>query len=518
MNTRTLLSKSSYRDSVALLALALELRSRAGVTEVAALMATDANKALMAQSGLLTPEVTAAGPNDLAIVIRAASEAEADRAAASAAELLAATGRARQEAGRARPRTLDSARRRRPGANLALISVPGPFAAAEALKALRARLHVMLFSDNVTVDDEIALKRLAVAKGLLMMGPDCGTAYVNGVPLGFANAVPRGRIGVVAASGTGLQQVVTLLAARGEGISHALGVGGRDMSAAVGGLMTLPALRALGADPTTELVVVIGKPPADEIRERVLAAVRETGKPAVVALLGRGVEPGQRARMTTVTTLEDAAAAAVAVLAGKPWSRPSEIANTADDEARIAAARRRLATGQRAIRGLYAGGTLAHEAVLILEQLVGPVATNLEHGSEGIHQILDLGADEFTLGRAHPMLDPGARIDAIARTAKEPEVAVLLLDVVLGHGAAADPAGDIAPALEAARAEARAHDRGLTVVATVVGTRDDPQGLTRQIARLEAAGAWVLPSNARAVRAAARIVGDTGVTDATPTR
>jgi FdrA protein len=457
--------------------------------------------------------VTAAGPNDLAIVIRAASEAEADGATASAAELLAAAGRARQETSRALPRTLDSARRRLPGANLALISVPGPFAAAEALKALRAGLHVMLFSDNVTVDDEIALKRLAVNKGLLMMGPDCGTAYVNGVPLGFANVVPRGRIGVIAASGTGLQQVATLLAGHGEGISHALGVGGRDMSAAVGGLMTLPALRALAADSTTALVVVIGKPPAPEIRERVLAAVRETGKPAVVVMLGRGVEPGERAGVTTVTTFEDAAAAAVAVLAGKPWSPQSAIAN-ADEEARIAAARRRLATGQRAIRGLYAGGTLAHEAVLLLESQVGPVATNLERGSEGIHQILDLGADEFTLGRAHPMLDPGVRIDAIARAAKEPEVAVLLLDVVLGHGAAADPAGDIAPALEAARAEAKTHGRKLTVVATVVGTRDDPQGLTRQIARLETAGAWVLPANARAVRAAARIVKDTGATDA----
>jgi FdrA protein len=501
----TLVNKSSYRDSVALLGLARALRASAGVSEVAALMATDANKALMAQSGLLTPEAAAAGPNDLVVVIRATSPREADRAVARAAELLAAAGRPHGDAGRALPRTLDSARRRLAGANLALISVPGAFAAAETLKALRAGLHVMLFSDNVPLDDEVTLKRLAVSRGLLLMGPDCGTAYVNGVPLGFANAVPRGRIGIVAASGTGLQQVATLLAVRGEGISHAIGVGGRDMSAAVGGLMTLQALDALAADRGTELIVVIGKPPAPAVRERVTATLREIGKPAVLAMLGRDVVPGRRGNMTTVTTLDDAAGAATAALTGERWSPDPGALPTAEAKARNAQARRELTADQRAIRGLYAGGTLAHEAVLILEPLLGAVATNLEPGSEGLHRILDLGADEFTVGRAHPMLDPGARIEAIARAGKEPEVAVLLLDVILGYGVSLDPAGDIAPAVEGARAEARAHGRGLAVVATVVGTRNDPQGLAGQIARLEAAGAWVLASNAQAVRAAAQI-------------
>ena len=419
--TLTLVSKSSYRDSVALLTLARTVRASPGVREVAALMATDANKALMSQSALLTPEAGAAGPNDLVVVVRAMSAAEAERAVAQAAELLAASGGRRGAAeGRARPRTLESARRRLAGANVALISVPGAFAAAEALKALRAGLHVMLFSDNVPVDDEVSLKRLAVEKGLLLMGPDCGTAHLNGVPLGFANAVPRGRIGIVAASGTGLQQVATLLAARGEGISHALGVGGRDMTSAVGGLMTLQALHALAGDRATELIVVIGKPPDPAVRERVTRTLRETGKPAVLAMLGRGVEPGQRGHLTTVMTLDDAVGAAIAALAGEPWSPRSAAVPTADTLARIASVRAQLTGDRLAIRGLYAGGTLAHEAVLILEPLVGAVATNLEPGSKGLHQVLDLGADEFTIGRAHPMLDPGVRIEAIARAGKDP--------------------------------------------------------------------------------------------------
>jgi FdrA protein len=345
-----------------------------------------------------------------------------------------------------------------------------------------------------------------------MMGPDCGTAYVNGTPLGFANVVPRGRIGIVAASGTGLQQVAVILAERGQGVSQAIGVGGRDMGEAVGGLMTVHALDALGADKETDLIIVIGKPPAAAVRERVMAKLGDIGKPAVVAMLGRGVTRGRDGNVTTVTTLEDAAAAALSRLGGASWEPRAFTLGAEEIEPLVSRARRELGADQRAIRGLYAGGTLASEAVLILEPLVGDVATNLAPGSDGAHQVLDLGADEFTVGRAHPMIDPTSRIEAIERMGKEPEVAVLLLDVVLGRGAAADPAGDIAPAVESARAQARAQNRGLAVVASVVGTHDDPQGLAGQVTRLESAGAWVLPSNAQAARAAACIAGGEAVT------
>jgi FdrA protein len=493
---------------VALLALARELRSTAGVTEAAALMATEANKALLARSGLLTEEAAGAGPNDLVIAIQTLAPLDAERARAHAEEILASgSRRTHPRSGRPLPRTVASATRRLMGANLALISVPGAYAAAEALKALRLGLHVMLFSDNVRIEDEIELKRLAVSKGLLLMGPDCGTAYLNGVPLGFANAVPRGNIGIVAASGTGLQQVATLLAGAGQGISQAIGVGGRDVSDAVEGLMTLHALDALAADPATELIVVISKPPGSAVRARVDRKLRELGKPAVVAMLGRGVEPGVEDNVTTVVTLEDAAMAALAARgrahAGARGAAPA----AADLKRRVAQARRALQPTQHALRALYAGGTLAQEALLVLGPLLGPIDSNLEPGAGGAHRILDLGADELTIGRAHPMLDPTSRIEAIERAGKESDVAVLLLDVLLGHGAARDPAGDLAPALEAARAEARGQGRGLAVVATVVGTAGDPQGLSGQIDRLEAAGAWVLPSNAQAARMAACIVG-----------
>lgn len=506
MITRTTLKRSFYQDSVALMGLARELRVGAGVREAAALMGTPANLALMADAGLLTDEARAAGPNDLVIVVAAGSAAEAEAALGRAESLLTAR-RARVEgSGRRLPRTLDSAGRQLEGANLALISVPGAFAAAEARKALRRGLHVMLFSDNVTLEDEIALKRLAIERGLLLMGPDCGTAYLNGVPLGFANVAPPGHIGLVAASGTGLQQVVSLLAAAGEGVSQGIGVGGRDMSEAVGAAMTLAALDALGADPATELIVVVGKPPAPAVRATVEARLRALGKPAVVALLGRDVTTGGAGPLTMVSTLEDAAGAAVARRAGQAF-RPRAFSDPVTARRRIAELRAARGPAAAAVRGLYAGGTLAYEALAILEPLLGPVGSNLGAHRHGPHRVVDLGADELTMGRAHPMLDAALRVDEIERAVKEPDTAVLLLDVVLGHGAAPDPAGDIAPALEAARRHAQAHGRGLAVVASVVGTAADPQGLAAQTARLEAAGAWVLPSNAQAARAAAAIAG-----------
>jgi FdrA protein len=514
MTTRTTVKRSFYQDSVALMGLARELRTGAGVREAAALMGTPANHALMADAGLLTEEARAAGPNDLVIVVQTDSPEQADAALARAESLLTAR-RARVEAsGRRLPRTLDSAVRQLERANLALISVPGAFAAAEARKALRRGLHVMLFSDNVTLEDEIALKRLAAERGLLLMGPDCGTAYLGGVPLGFANAVPRGHIGLVAASGTGLQQVVTLLAAAGEGVSQAVGVGGRDMSDAVGGTMTLAALDALGADPATELIVVVGKPPAPAVRAKVEGRLRALGKSAVVAMLGREIAAGTSGPLTTVATLEDAAAAAVARRAGRAWT-PRAFADAAAARQRVKEYRAARRSGAGAVRGLFAGGTLAYEALLILEPLLGAgtVGGNLGGHVDGPHRVVDLGADEYTVGRAHPMLDAALRVEEIERAAKEPDTAVLLVDVVLGYGAAPDPAGDIAAALVAARGHATAHGRALAMVASVIGTAADPQGLAAQAARLEAAGAWVLPSNAQAARAAACIAGEPRVAE-----
>jgi succinyl-CoA synthetase alpha subunit len=395
-----------------------------------------------------------------------------------------------------------------PTANLALISTPGEYAAAEATKALRLGLNVMLFSDNVALEDEIALKRFARAHDLLVMGPDCGTAIIGGVPLGFANAVHRGGIGAIAASGTGLQQVTCLIDRWGGGISHAIGTGGHDLHAKVGGITMLQGLDALAADPATRVIVLISKPPHPEVAERVLEAAGRSGKPIVVNFLGANPDTLRRADVHPVRTLEDAARLAVA-LAGGGGGASSGAARSEDGVAVP-----QLAPGQKYVRGLYSGGTFCYEALLLLSEAFGGVASNtpLEPErmlvdvwrSEG-HTVIDLGEDAFTRGRPHPMIDQTLRRERILQEAADPEVAVILFDVVLGYGAHPDPAPELAIALEQARALATAAGRQLALVGSVCGTAGDPQNLPRQEAVLKDAGVLLAESNAQAVRLAAAV-------------
>jgi FdrA protein len=490
MPVRAVVRRSYYRDSMVLMRVAEALRARPGVREAAALMGTPANHELLTAAGLATDETKDAAPGDLVIAVSAETTAAADAAVGEVERILTEQRPMAAAPGRALPRTLESALRQMPDANLVAISVPGDYAKLEALRALRRGLHVFLFSDNVPLDDEIELKRLAVEKGVFCMGPDCGTAYVNAVGLGFANVVPRGRVGCVAASGTGLQAVVSRVAALGEGISHGIGVGGRDLSAEVGGIMTEMALGALADDPATEAIVVIGKPPAASVVPKLEAAIGRIRKPVVVCCLG--ARPAASAAGQWVATLDDAAEAIVATLRGASRAaRP--FSDVADVTTRLARGRAQTPRGA-AILGLYTGGTLAHEAGLILEPLVGTAA-----------RLVDLGDDEFTRGRPHPMIDPEARAGRVREAGRSADTGVLLVDLVLGRAVHPDPATPLAAAIYDARRAAGSAGRALVAVASVVGTDADPQDLRRQITTLEAAGVEVLPSNAQAARFAALV-------------
>lgn len=494
--------KSFYQDSVTLMRLSRDMEAVPGVERGAAMMGTPQNLALLRAAGLLAGEGETAAPGDLVIAVLARDEAAA-RAAVAAAETALTTRQAVTAGGTGvRPRTLESALRAMPEATLALISVPGPYAGAEAMKALRAGLHVMLFSDNVPVETEIELKRLARERGRLLMGPDCGTAIINGVPLGFANAVPRGRIGLAAASGTGLQEVTCLIAAEGEGISQAIGVGGRDLSEAVGGLMMEQALEALAGDARTEVVCLISKPPAPSVLARLAAEVERIGKPCVVQFTG--ADGARNGPWHAAATLEDAARAAVALARGQRPA-PVEFTLPAGDIRRLVdGAVAALRPEQRFVRGAYSGGTLAYEAIAILKAALSDVAPTVAGGGTA-HRVVDLGEDVFTVGRPHPMIDGTLRREWIAREAADTGTAIILLDLVLGYGAHPDPAGEILPALRAAREAAGAAGRGLAVVASVCGTAGDPQGKPGQVRALQEAGAIVMPSNAQAARLAALV-------------
>jgi succinyl-CoA synthetase alpha subunit len=396
------------------------------------------------------------------------------------------------------------------GANLALISTPGEYAAAEAFKALSLGLNVMLFSDNVELKDEIALKRFAQERDLIVMGPDCGTAIINGIPLAFANVVRRGIIGVVGASGTGLQQVTCLVDRWGGGISQAIGTGGHDLHRDVGGISMLQGLKALAADPSTSVIVLISKPPSPEVAGKVLEAAGSAGKAVVVNFLGADPDPVRGGNLYPAETLEDAAAAAVALADGKTPKAvnvtPSSIAP--------------LVPGQRYVRGLYSGGTFCYEASLLLKKKLGQINSNtpVEPGdrlsdvwTSRKHTVIDLGDDLFTRGRPHPMIDHRLRNERLIKEASDPEVAVILLDIVLGYGSHPDPAAEMVPVIQKARDLASDAGRHLAVIAFVCGTAADPQNLSRQETALREAGVILAQSNAQAVRMAASVVPETDV-------
>jgi succinyl-CoA synthetase alpha subunit len=496
---------NSYRDSVELMRIAAELESMDGINRAGLVMATAANCAVLTEAGLFVDSLAKAGPNDLAIAVSATDAA----AAAAALELAAGRlgGQATETASAAQhttARTIAEAVTELGAADLVLVSTPGPYATAEAMKALKRGLHVFLFSDNVPLADEIELKAMARRKGLLLMGPDCGTAILDGVPLGFANAVRRGSVGLVAASGTGLQQVSCLVDRSGAGISQAIGVGGRDLDERVGGAMMLAGIERLLADPGTAVLVLISKPPAASVARAVLEVAAAASKPVVVNFLGGDPESISSMGLIAAPTFEAAAEAAAAIALGRPVPATTDLSaldrDGPDSQSMLAAAASAataLSADQWRIRGLYSGGSLAGEAKLILKAVLGSAASR--------HEILDLGDDEYTVGRPHPMIDPRLRNEHIVAAGADPETAVILLDVVLGYGSQDDPAGAMGPAIEDARAAAAAHGRSVAVVASVCGTDADPQGLSDQERRLAAAGVLLAPSNARAARLAAEI-------------
>jgi FdrA protein len=433
------------------------------------------------------------------IAARGADDDAVQAALSAAADTMFAARKPQAGPGRARPhRSIGRAVRDLPDTNVAVVSVPGTYAALEAHEALTAGLDVLLFSDNVSVADEVALKDRAVRLGHLLMGPGAGTALLGGTGLGFVNVVQPGRVAIVAAAGTGAQEAMSLLDRWGVGISCVIGLGGRDLSEAVDGRMAKAAIATLRADPGTDLIVLVSKPPAERVARAVLD--RTEGFPLVAALVGRTPDAEPIAGVTSARTLE---AGALGVLDVLGMQRPDVVG---DLQQRVAAVCGRLAAQRTAVRGLFSGGTLCFESLVILNDLLGPVYSNVPledelraPGPEGSHTCLDLGEEEYTAGRPHPMIDPQVRIELLDEQGRDPAVAVILLDVVLGFGAHADPAGQLAPAC------ARAVEQGAAVVAYVLGTPGDPQGYAGQREVLRQAGCIVTETAARASLAAAAI-------------
>ncbi|MYA97084.1 MAG: acyl-CoA synthetase FdrA [Nitrospinae bacterium] len=502
----------AYHDSVKLMRISAAASEKAHVRGAAALMGTPMNLEQLAASGLLAEEAKGAGPNDLVLVV----DADAPEAAQEELTMMEAALTAPRRGGGAGPladlsaSTLDAALGVDPAINLALFSIPGPSVRREAERALRKGLHCLIFSDNVPVEDEVALKQMGREKDLLVMGPDCGTAHIGGVGLGFCNVVRPGEIGIAGAAGTGIQEAMAAIDSGGGGISCALGTGGRDVSDAVCGLATIQAVETLSEDATTKVLLVLGKPPEPAATAKVLETAAKCAKPVVIHFVGAKTEDMDRylhahPNLHMADSLADAGRLAISLSGGQAEATPFEVGMGA--RARIAEWSRTRPKSCRYLRGVYTGGTLCAEAQAIVGKTIEGIRSNAPldkingkmadpMSSEG-HAVVDLGDDLFTRGKPHPMIDPAPRSARIVQEARDPETAVVLFDVVLGLGAHDDPAG------EAARAIEEASSSGVLFIASVTGTEGDPQGLNVQRAKLAEAGALVADTHAEACLAAA---------------
>jgi FdrA protein len=512
MVIKNVVKSNAYFDSVTLMLFSSNLNSIEGVVEAAVMMGTDHNKDLMKNSGILSEDIASqVTGNDLVIGIKADTQKSIDLAMLSLDEQFNNKTKPKSKDSKVSLKTVDAAIKSNDNVNFAVVSLPGRFAASEAKKCLLNNVNVLLFSDNITIEEENQLKTLAIKKNLLMMGPDCGTAIINGVALGFANVIRKGDIGLVAASGTGLQELTVIIDKLGGGISQALGTGGRDVKKEIGGKMMLFALDTLANDPKTKVIGIVSKPPAQEVMDTILNKVKTISKPVVVCFLGGDTSLVEGTDTIAEETIEEAAKWLVILSKG-------EVTNdlqlySKEELVSLVVSEAQKLQGQKYIRGLYTGGTLAYESMLILMKkqpvIYSNIAVKKELALEDVevsikNSIIDMGDDYFTDGMPHPMIEPKLRSERIKKEALDPETAIILLDCVIGYGSHEDPAGALATAVEQARL--LQGDNHITYIASVCGTESDPQSLKDQVSKLKNAGIIVLTTNAQAASLASRIL------------
>ncbi|KAA0266176.1 MAG: acyl-CoA synthetase FdrA [Chloroflexi bacterium] len=495
--------KNQYYDSVFLMGISKRISDVSGVQQNAVLMGSETNKGLLADIGIRDPQIDAAQPNDLIVAMTADTPQIISEVLDKLDEFLIGGV---QAATTSNPHSFEEGLAQKPSANLAVISVPGEYAAREARKALEAGLNVFLFSDNVSIKDELELKQFAAEKKLLVMGPDCGTSLIGGVGIGFANVVRKGQIGAIGAAGTGLQEFTSQIHNAGFGISHAIGTGGHDLSDSIGGMTTLAALDALEADPATKVIAIISKPPGVKTLAQLSERFKTCTKPVIGCFLGTRAEPYEvKVNFQRASTIDEAVQLSIKLAGAESVSQKTEF--TPEELEWISREKASWSDDQKYVRGIFAGGTFCYQSQQIFRD-AGTVihsnapleAKNKLHDSDHSveHTIVDMGSDEYTLGRPHPMIDGTLRKQRILTEARDPQTAILLLDFILGYNASMDPVGELLDAIIEARQIVDKRGGNLTVVASVCGTDDDPQDLNLQVKLLKEAGVIVFHSNANA--------------------
>ena len=519
--------RNFFRDSIQLMRLSEDAKRLPGVLDAVVSMGTETNKLLLSQLGLLMAEGRGAGDGDMVIALSVAQGADAEGTLAKVQQMVLSPPRSEAQGEETETyHSVGSALKRLPGTNIAIVSLPGNQAFGPSMELLERGVNVHLFSDHVSLEDEAKLKEYAHSNGLLLLGPGAGTSLLGGVGLGFANVVEKGSVGVVAAAGTGLQEVSVLLDGIGLGVSHGLGVGGSDVSKAIGGLMMRDCLSLLEKDKGTRTLMIVAKTPTASVMKSIMTfAQRNTSKPVVACFLGLGYRGGPGSRIRYAKTLHAAVSVVSQVSRGPAAKRfKSSISMSPIELVKLSEKLSKgLAKQQRFCRGLYSGGTLAHETLLVYRELIGEAYSNSplspkfelkDPSTSKANCIVDLGDEYFTAGRPHPMIDPTIRRLRIVREANDPTVAAILLDIVLGYGSSSDPGGSLVSAIEQAKQNAEGAKRGLVFMAHVCGTEADPQSLGDQKRKLSKAGVVLFPTNAQMALASALLVGGAGARSA----
>ena len=512
MIVKNIVKKNEYRDSIFLMRISERIGNAEGLEQAAVLMGTETNKSVLTDLGLFTEESKEATSNDMIIAIEAVDQEVIEK---TLVEIKALLEEKRKTDGDITHRTLETAIKAMPDANLALISVPGEFAAGQAKKALENGLHVFIFSDNMPIAEEAEIKKTAREKGLLVMGSDCGVALINNIALATASVARPGPVGVVGASGSGLQEITVLVERAGLGISQAIGTGGRDLSKEVGGITMLQGIDLLEQDEDTQVIVLVSKPPYPATRDKILDRVSKCKKPVIVNFLGGDSKPVSEKGAIPALTLEEAASVAVN-LVKKQEGRCKEFSLSDDElESIVLKETKQFSNTQKYMRGVFCGGTFCEEAILVLEDIIGKIYSNTSLRPQmrlarakltKEHSLIDMGDEEFTKGRPHPVIDPEPCCWKIIEEAGKKDVAVILIDVILGYGVHPDPAGLLGKAVTLAKEIAREQSRHLSVIGSVCGTENDPQCLSVQEKKLREAGAVLVPSNAQAACLAGMII------------
>ncbi len=494
-----IIKNNTYYDSVTLMVITSEITKIPGVGEASVCMGTELNKEMLVASGLSNPDTENATTNDLIIAFETNDSSVKDDVLKTVDELLKKKKHSSGAGGAtvAAPISLKTGLSEEPDTNLAIISVPGRYAFIEAQKALLSGLNVMLFSDNVSLEEEKLLKTYAVKKGLLMMGPDCGTSIINNKGLCFANEIRKGNIGIVGATGTGIQEVTVLIDQFGGGITQAIGVGGRDLSSEIGGIMMLNVLESLKNDKETEIILLLSKQPSQSVADKIITAAENCSKTVVICFMGYSEDVTNSKNVFFVPTLEEAAMKALELTGIKPDMKPEDLSFSED-------LAKKLSSEQKYVKGLFCGGTLCSEAKYIFNNYLAEPSNGkaIDDTLTKGHTFLDLGDDKYTMGKPHPMIDPTIRNGKIAEEAKNKETAAIILDFVIGHGAHDDPASVALKSIQ----EAKAASPNMVIIAYVCGTEKDFQGLQKQKDILTSAGVIIADSNAQAARIAAEVI------------